>query len=341
MKLNIPEGFDFDISMKGGKKAGIRQMVQEPNLFLNHAIHSYLKSQEAPESLIRFMLNPKSGKLRPKLYLTASAICNPSSKPNLLFAVALELMHTASLIHDDVLDLSEERRGDQSIPEQLGISRALLLGNIAYSYVMKILSEERSWPVFDLFNDTLSKMLEAESYMVHAEKDTTSSFDRMTEAELLHINKYKTATLFGLCFEIPVVLTNPPTEIANSLCSFGNHFGMFYQLADDILDAQNELSDLQEGKVTLPTFYAYSKADENDKQLLRASLNKFDPANLNEVIGIIQKTASIEKARLLALEYYQKAKEQLSTPGLNESGYAEELLAVLDQVHDCIKSIST
>ncbi|MBI2082471.1 MAG: polyprenyl synthetase family protein [Deltaproteobacteria bacterium] len=274
-------------------------------------------------------------RLRPILCLLSSRISGARDKRIIESAVAMEFFHTATLMHDDVIDNAELRRGKTSANSRWGNQIAVLVGDFFYCRASDLLVGLRDLRVIELITRIMQITTEGEIFEIVKSNDLNC-----TEDDYLKIVRGKTAELMGACCEIGGILGNVSEEFTQALREYGLHIGIAFQLADDLLDYMSDPSqfgktkgtDLKEGKLTLPLLVALKKANEPERRLIKDALiaERLEENRLKEIISIIEYHGGIQATRDLAQSYIQKAKEAL-TP-FKPSIEKEALVCLADYV---------
>lgn len=270
-------------------------------------------ASEAAVTLIAEHLQSSGGKrLRPTLVLlTAKLFANRDAKTSVRLAAVVELIHTATLIHDDVIDEAETRRGRASTNALWGNQTSVLSGDWLYMQAFRIALEMRNFHLLDLLISLTQRMVEGELLQARL-------LGRVVErGEYLELVDRKTASLFSACARLGATAGNAADEEETKLGKFAWNLGMAFQLVDDILDftsTEETLgkpvgSDLREGKLTLPLLYALEQATPAERAEVERVLadRSYDAVPFERVLEIVHKHSGIEFARQAAAEYAAKA----------------------------------
>ncbi len=270
-------------------------------------------ASEAAVTLIAEHLQSSGGKrLRPTLVLlTAKLFANRDAKTSVRLAAVVELIHTATLIHDDVIDEAETRRGRASTNALWGNQTSVLSGDWLYMQAFRIALEMRNFHLLDLLISLTQRMVEGELLQARL-------LGRVVErGEYLELVDRKTASLFSACARLGATAGNATDEEEAKLGKFAWNLGMAFQLVDDILDftsTEETLgkpvgSDLREGKLTLPVLYALEQATPAERAEVERVLadRNYDAVPFERVLEIVHKHSGIEFARQAAAEYAAKA----------------------------------
>jgi octaprenyl-diphosphate synthase len=287
--------------------------------------------------IARYLLDGGGKRLRPALLLLSAGYAGYSGPSAIRLGAVVELIHSATLIHDDVIDGADIRRGRASANSRWGNHRSVLAGDWIYMQSFRMALEERNFAVLDILIDLTQNMVDGELAQL-------SSLGRMDlrENEVVDLAARKTACLFSGCARLGAVLGRLPAAEEQALADYGRHIGVAFQLVDDLLDftaspmqlGKPVLSDLKEGKVTLPLIYALESAMENDgaagRRMVRAVLDEkgFFSVRPEEISALVRDSGALERTRRLAHEYAGRAKACLN--GRSETEYGRALRAVSD-----------
>ncbi len=263
-------------------------------------------------------LRASGGKrVRPALLVLANyAVGGSGSKENVVrLATVMEMLHTATLVHDDIIDNAETRRNRISVNARFGNQSAVLMGDWLYMSAFETSLKERSLEILDILTRLTRKMTEGELIQL-----TTLGRIDISEAEYFDILQRKTAYLFSACCEIGAILGNASKERQNALRDYGMNLGTAFQLADDVLDftAQDEIlgkasgADLLEGKLTLPLILLVEKEPEVKKDLERV-MRDGSYANIprDALLEKLENAGLLEKTRKKAYEFAARAIKNL------------------------------
>jgi octaprenyl-diphosphate synthase len=256
-------------------------------------------------------------RLRPALLLLVSRMLRYDGKRDITYAAVIELIHTATLVHDDIIDEAAVRRGRTSINYRWGNNLTVLVGDYLYTHSMSMALAEGNLDILRLLSGATIKMIEGEILALEQNGRADISIE-----EYFEIVNRKTAALFGACCRIPAYLVNAPETAASALFDYGFNLGVCFQLIDDLLDFTSSteilgkpaLSDLKEGKLTLPLILTMPRATEAERQLITrvASTHSFDGFQPEDVIAIVQKYDALDETREIARDYANRARASLA-----------------------------
>lgn len=276
-------------------------------------------------------------RLRPILCLLASQLVGYRGPQAVPCAAGIEFIHTASLLHDDVIDNAHLRRGKPSANAKWGNHISVLVGDFFYCRSSDVFTRTGQIEIVQLVTDTITKTTEGEVF------ETVESNDMgISEENYLKIITDKTSVLFATACEVGALLGQVSEEFRVALRDYGTDIGIAFQLADDYLDYLSDEDhlgkargkDLKEGKLTLPLIAALRRAEEGEVRLIREALlsERLDEMRLKETLGILEKYDSLSYTQNLAREHAQKAKANLAI--FKPSIEKESLLALADYIVD-------
>jgi octaprenyl-diphosphate synthase len=287
-----------------------------------------------------FLLGGGGKRLRPALLLLSHGYAagrKADSCSAIRLAAVVELLHSATLIHDDVIDSADTRRGRPSANARWGNHRSVLAGDWLYMQSFQIALNERNFRVLDILIDLTQKMVEGE--LIQLEK-----IGRMdvTEEDAVKLATYKTACLFSGCARLGGVLGGLNESDEKHLDDYGRYAGLAFQLVDDLLDftASSEqlgkpvLSDLKEGKVTLPLIYAMQNGHSEARDMVARVLEEkeFHSVQPEKLVALVRESGALDRTRNLAHDYARRAKSCIN--GAGDSEYARALRTLPDFILD-------
>jgi octaprenyl-diphosphate synthase len=284
-----------------------------------------------------YLLGGGGKRLRPALLLLANRYAGERSEGAIRLAAVVELLHSATLIHDDVIDSADTRRGRPSANSRWGNHRSVLAGDWLYMQSFQMALEERNFRILDILIDLTQKMVEGE--LIQLAK--IGRID-VTEEDALRLATYKTACLFSGCARLGAVLGGLDGEEEEALADYGRYAGLAFQMVDDLLDftastkqlGKPVLSDLKEGKVTLPLIYAMENGHREARELVARVLEEKEFASVSpeKIVMLVQESGALDRARNLAHDYARRAKACLE--GRCDSEYGRALLTLPDFILD-------
>ena len=309
----------------------IQQLSQEDMSSVNELIYSQIQSDVALiNQLGIYIVNGGGKRMRPMLTVLAAQALDYDGKDHISIAAIVEFIHTATLLHDDVVDESNMRRGRETANALFGNSASVLVGDFLYTRSFQMMTKLNNMKVMDILSDATNIVAEGEvlQLMNCNNPDTT-------EASYLEVIYCKTAKLFEAATRLAAVISNQSSVIENAMLDYGKYLGTAFQLVDDIMDytadakamGKNVGDDLAEGKPTLPLFYAMQHGNKEQVQLIRDAIehcNGMD--NLEAILQAMKDTGSLEYTQRKAEEAADKAITALSI--IPDSEYKAALIAL-------------
>jgi len=256
-------------------------------------------------------------RIRPALLLLCAKMCGYRGDRHILFATVFEIIHTATLVHDDVIDGSSLRRGRSTVHARWGNHLTVLLGDHLYLTAMNAALTAGDLQLIRVLSDITLEMIRGEIMQAHGNGRAD-----VTEAEHLEVMRRKTALLFAGCSRVAGLLSGAPADRVENLDGFGLNLGMAYQIVDDLLDFTADqavlgkpvANDLREGRLTLPLIYLLELGEKKHLDMVRAVLEDrdFSRVSLAEIMGEMERHATLKRTRALALSYSDRARAFLA-----------------------------
>ena len=280
-----------------------------------------------------YILNSGGKRLRPLFLLLSADLAGYKGYKRVILAAVIEALHTASLLHDDVVDEAELRRGKKSSNKIWGNPVVVLLGDYLYAKALHISVAQESLPIMEALSYATSLMAEGEILQLMKAGDPSITFD-----EYIKIVTGKTAGLITAACRIAGLLAELETEKVQALTDFGHNIGVAFQMIDDILDYvadQSELGkklgkDLMEGKITLPLIELLKKAKEKEEIVNIIKSDRLSEESLSKILQYLKKYNCIESSIEIAKDYIEKAKSSLYL--FNDSPYKQTLFKIADYI---------
>jgi len=280
----------------------------------NDFFKSVLKTDVALLNLVLKYITSKKGKqIRPILVLLSAGICGKISTRSYVGAAMIELLHTATLVHDDVIDQAKVRRGIASINAEWNNKIAVLSGDFLLSLGLKTSVNHNEFRFLKITSTAVQMMSESELFAI----DKARSF-KITEDEYFKIINGKTATLISSCCEIGAFSASDKEEDSENLSKFGTLVGLAFQIRDDLLDYVSKSSligkpvgnDIKEKKITLPLIYALEKSDNNEKKKIISLMKSKDisKSDINYILDFVKQKGGVEYAQNKAISLCNEAK---------------------------------
>jgi octaprenyl-diphosphate synthase len=276
-------------------------------------------------------------RLRPLLVLLCSRACGHQGDAAVRLGAVMEIVHTATLVHDDVIDEAEVRRGQPSTNQQWGNQTSVLAGDWLYMQAFNLTLRERNFRLLDLLIDLTQTMVEGELMQTELVGRTD-----VAEQEHLDLIHRKTACLFSVCARYGAILSESGDEIEQRMGDYGWNLGMAFQLIDDVLDlsATEDVlgkpvgNDLREGKATLPVILALSRCTPQERAKIECVVREggYRSVSADEIVEILNRYGTIETVRRRAFDFTETAVERLSP--LPDTPFKRALTSIADWVVD-------
>ena len=301
-------------------KIKLSQIQQPVRIELNEfhdKFKIYLKSEiKLVDYAIRFILSQKGKKIRPLLVLLAAKMSGEITERSYRGASLVELLHTATLVHDDVVDKAEKRRGLPSLNKIWGNKISVLVGDFLLSKGLMISVDNNDYDLLGTITNTVKRMSEGELLQIYKAKKMD-----IDESTYYKIISDKTASLISTCCEIGARSSTDDISKIEAFRNYGEYLGIAFQIQDDILDFVGETKvfgkiqggDLKESKLTLPLIYALNNSSEDRRKAIKKNIKRgVTDENIKDIISFIKESGGIEYSQQVAQKYSDKAKECLT-----------------------------
>ena len=294
----------------------IRTLVSEDLTKTDQFIVSTLESNiPLIKQITEYVLTCGGKRIRPLILLLSANALGYQAQKHIELASVIELIHTATLLHDDVVDGSTLRRGNKTAHTIWGSEASVLVGDFLYSRAFQVVVDLKNESILDIFAKATHYIAEGEILQL-----VNCHHPETTEELYFQIIQRKTAKLFEVATRLGAIITTSSNLEVDAMSRYGLHLGLAYQLIDDTLDyhrsseqtGKNIGQDIAEGKVTLPLIYAMSKCKESELVLLKKSIQSDSNDNLKAILEIIESTEAIQYTANAAKQHGQKAKAALS-----------------------------
>ncbi|MDP9045599.1 MAG: octaprenyl diphosphate synthase [Pseudomonadota bacterium] len=277
--------------------------------------------------IAHYIISAGGKRLRPMLVLLFSRALGFEGRERYELAASVEFIHTATLLHDDVVDESALRRGRQTANALFGNAASVLVGDFVYSRAFQMMVSVNRMRVLEVLADATNVIAEGEVLQLMNMHDPDIAVD-----DYLRVIRFKTAKLFEASARIGAMLAEPGTAIEESCAAYGRSLGTAFQLIDDLLDyegatehlGKNVGDDLREGKPTLPLLVAMERGTAPERELIRHAIEHGEVARLSDIVEIVRHTGAIAATREAARAEADKA--ALALAALPESPYRQALL---------------
>lgn len=278
-----------------------------------------------------YIINSGGKRLRPALAILCARACGYEGDEHINLATIIEFIHTATLLHDDVVDGSEMRRGKETANNVWGNEASVLVGDFLYTRSFEMMVEMGSMRLMQILSHTTNVIAEGEVLQLLNCNDADT-----TEENYLEVIHHKTAKLFEAAGRLGAVINQSSPEIEQAMADYAMHLGSAFQLVDDLLDysessesiGKNIGDDLAEGKPTLPLIFAMSHGSKQQESIVREAIEQGQRDKIDEIITIIKETGAIDYTAQAAQKEIEKAKDALSI--INDNPYKEALISLAD-----------
>ncbi len=293
---------------------GILDLIEEDLHAVEKAISvEFVAPVDAITTIAQYLQASGGKRLRPTLVLLAAKLVGGSGASAVRLGAVVEMIHTATLVHDDIIDSAETRRGRPSTNIKWGNHTSVLAGDWLYMQAFQIAIRERNFHILEMLTDVTQSMVEGELLQLQR----IGSIE-VTEADYMDLVERKTAGLFATCARLGAAVGGADTATEERLGEFAWNLGMAFQLIDDVLDfTAHEIilgkpvgNDLAEGKVTLPLIYALEKADPEERRLVETVLadRNYDRVPVTAIFGLIERHGGVRRVRQRAAEFTERAR---------------------------------
>ncbi|NRF27654.1 octaprenyl diphosphate synthase [Vibrio coralliilyticus] len=309
----------------------IQALTADDMAKVNETIHAQLNSDVSLINQLGFYIISGGGKrIRPLLAVLSARALGYQGQAHTTAAAFIEFIHTATLLHDDVVDESDMRRGKATANAAFGNAASVLVGDFIYTRSFQMMTELGSMKILKLMSDAVNIIAEGEVQQLMNCNDPDT-----TEESYMQVIYSKTARLFEAATQIGAILNDAPSEVETALQNYGKYLGTAFQLIDDVMDytsdgdemGKNVGDDLAEGKPTLPLLYAMQHGTPEQTQMIREAIEKANGMEkLDAIMEAMEQTGSLEYTRQKAYQEADKAIAELSV--LSESPYKEALVTL-------------
>ena len=313
-------GIVVELGDKRGKKPSfdaLTAIVADDMALVNQLI---LKRMESPVVLIPqlagHVISAGGKRLRPMLTLASAKLCGYQGERHVTLATCIEFIHTATLLHDDVVDKSKLRRGLETANSVWGNQASVLVGDFLFSRSFELMVEDGSVKIMGILASASARLAEGEVMQLLTANDTQTG-----ESAYLDVIKAKTAQLFAAACRLGAVVADRPSVEEEGLEAFGMNLGVAFQLIDDVLDYSAKQAtlgkavgdDFREGKITLPVILAFRRGDDEERDFWRRTLSELEQndGDLEHAIALMQKHQSLDDTVDRARHYGAMARDSL------------------------------
>jgi len=283
------------------------------------------------ERISHYIVESGGKRLRPLLVLLAANACGYKGEKHIPLAAVIEFIHTATLLHDDVVDHSELRRGKATANANWGNAPSVLVGDFLYSRAFQIMVEIGKMDVMQVISNATTIIAEGEVLQLLNQRNPD-----LTEDAYLQVVLGKTAMLFEAATEVGAILADASADDREAMRLYGRHLGIAFQIVDDLLDylsdaetlGKNVGDDLAEGKTTMPLIHSMRVGSDEDKELIRHAIRQGGLDDLTPVIQTVQRNGSVDYTREQAIAQIDLAKSAIAN--LPDTSFKATLMQIAD-----------
>ncbi|HPK32882.1 MAG TPA: polyprenyl synthetase family protein [Ottowia sp.] len=281
----------------------------------------------------RYIISAGGKRLRPVLLLLTAGALGCRSEQRFNLAAVVEFIHTATLLHDDVVDESTLRRGRSTANEVFGNPASVLVGDFLYSRAFQMMVDAGNMRIMQILADATNVIAEGEVLQLMNMHDAS-----LDEEGYLRVIRSKTAKLFEASARLGAVLAGAPEHVEEACADYGQSLGTAFQVIDDVLDyagdpaemGKNLGDDLREGKATLPLILAMQRGTPEESGLVRGAIEQGDTEHLSQIGQIVQRTGALDGTRALAAQQAERA--IAAAAQLPQNNYAASLIELAAQL---------
>jgi octaprenyl-diphosphate synthase len=290
--------------------------IDSAMLEVDAVIRARLSSRVALiDQISRYIISAGGKRIRPRLVLLFAEALGFDGPQRYELAATVELIHTSTLLHDDVVDESDLRRGRATANAMFGNAASVLVGDFLYSRAFQMMVSVKHMRVLEVLADATNVIAEGEVLQLINMHDPDLSVD-----DYLQVIRFKTAKLFEASARLGAVLAGADSELEESCADFGRSLGTAFQLVDDLLDyegntdelGKNVGDDLREGKPTLPLLVAMERGTDAERALIRHAIEHGELQKLPEILAIVRRTGALDATRIAAQQQADKARTVLT-----------------------------
>ena len=335
--MGVQVGIVVELDGKRGKKPSFDELTAIVADDMKRVNQQILKRMESPVALIPqlagHVISAGGKRLRPMLTLASAKLCGYHGERHVTLATCIEFIHTATLLHDDVVDESQLRRGLETANSVWGNQASVLVGDFLFSRSFELMVEDGSVKVMGILSSAAARLAEGEVMQLLTSNDTETS-----ETAYLDVIKAKTAQLFAAACRLGAVVADRPKTEEEALDAFGMNLGVAFQLIDDVLDYSAKQAtlgktvgdDFREGKITLPVILAYRRGDDEERIFWQKTLGELEQtdADLEHAIWLMAKHGALDDSVERARHYGAIARDSLGI--FPDSEIKEAMISLID-----------
>jgi octaprenyl-diphosphate synthase len=293
-------------------RATVADEFEQVNRLIIEQLHSNV---DMVENVGHYIVDAGGKRLRPVLALLAGAALGDCGPDHIKFAAVIEFIHTATLLHDDVVDISALRRGRPTANAEFGNAPSVLVGDFLYTRAFQLMVQLQNMDILEHMADTTNTIAEGEVLQLVRAGDADT-----TEAQYLDVITRKTAVLFAAACYGAATLSGLDEAGRRGLQDFGLNLGIAFQMIDDVLDyegdpaamGKNVGDDLTEGKPTLPLIYTLQHGTPQEQALIRDAIENKNAKHIDQVLAAVQRCGALDYTKTQARQYHDRALQHLS-----------------------------
>lgn len=326
--LKSPTTLIYSVSSSSTSVASYRTLVASDMAEVDQVIHRRLSSEVVLVNQIsHYIVNAGGKRVRPMLLLLISRALGCTSEQRHELAAVVEFIHTATLLHDDVVDESDLRRGRKTANAMFGNAASVLVGDFLYSRAFQMMVSTNRLRVMEVLADATNVIAEGEVLQLMNMHDPDISVD-----DYLKVIEYKTAKLFEASARLGAVIMDTPKDLEDACAAYGRALGTAFQLIDDLLDYEGSTAelgknigdDLREGKPTLPLLVAMQRGTPEQRDLIREAIIHGEVERMPQIVEVVKATGALQATREAAQVQAEQAKQWLQA--LPASEFKDALL---------------
>jgi len=312
------------------------KLVEADLALVEQELHHHSNSNvELIDRIGRYIHDSGGKRIRPAMLLLSARMCGYEGPACYRLGAVVEMVHSATLVHDDIIDDAKVRRGRASVNAHWGNEITVLMGDWLYMTSFQVALGERCFKILDILMEVTRKMIEGELIQL-----SVSHNPDVTEEQHLDISMRKTAFLFSACTQMGGVLASVTEAQAEALRLYGVHVGMAFQLVDDVLDITSDettlgkpvCSDLKEGKLTLPLIYLMREGKPEHRELIRTIIREdgYGGSNRDQIVALVREYKTADRVLGMAHDFALQAKNHLA--GFPDCAARNALLSIPDYI---------
>ena len=319
--------------------------LEEDMQRVNTLIRERMTSENAPRipEVTAHLIEAGGKRIRPMMTLAAARMCGYEGDAHIKLAATVEFIHTATLLHDDVVDESRQRRGRPTANLLWDNKSSVLVGDYLFARAFRLMVEPGNLQALTILADASAVIAEGEVLQLTAAQNIAT-----TEATYFNVIRGKTAALFSAAMEVGPVIAGAPDAVTRALFAYGDALGICFQIVDDYLDyggagdglGKNLGDDFREGKLTLPVIRAIAAADATERAFWERTIGKGQQADgdLDQAMALLARHGTLESTRQTALDWAGRARESLdgAAPHRSRSEACHPLRATLADLADFV-----